>query len=99
MRCVFRFFVTISALLILPLFLLNRKIADLWDQYNVSAYIRASIAHGDPPTPPIPAETGDKIIVMAKLEQENTDWVAEYLPKFVPFYPRGAFVSSLFRNA
>jgi hypothetical protein len=27
------------------------------------------------------ASAGDKVIVMAKLERENTDWVAENLPE------------------
>jgi hypothetical protein len=27
------------------------------------------------------ASTGDKVIVMAKLERENTNWVAENLPE------------------
>jgi hypothetical protein len=77
-----------SLILLIPLFFLSRHLLDLWDQYNCSAYVVAFISHGNQVrTPPIPAQPGDKIIIMAKLEQENTDWVAEYLPEYTPFPP------------
>lgn len=34
-------------------------------------------------TNPFNVEVGDKIIVMAKLEEEDTDWVQDELPEYV----------------
>jgi len=88
MKCSLRLLLGASLILLIPLFFLSRHLLDLWDQYNGSAYVVAFISHGNQVrTPPIPAQPGDKIIVMAKLEQENTDWVAEYLPEYTPFPP------------
>ena len=91
MRWAFRFFLIASAILLVPTFILTRKALDLWDQYSGSAYLRSYLTHGTQiAAPPIPAKPGDKIIVMAKLEQENTDWVAECLPEYPtlpPFHP------------
>jgi len=88
MKCPLRILLGASLILLIPLFFLSRHLLDLWDQYNGSAYMWASISHGTQGrSPPIPAIPGDKIIVMAKLEQENTDWVAEYLPEYTPFPP------------
>ena len=88
MRWASRLFLTISAIFLIPLFFLTRKTIDLWDQYSLSAYIRTSINNGpQAERPPVPARLDDKIVVMAKLEQENTNWVAEYLPEYVLLAP------------
>lgn len=86
MRWTLRFALTASILLVLLLLLLKRHLEDLWDQYNVPAYLRSSLKssfrHGSLEyPPPIPGKTGDKIIVMAKLEKEDTDWVVKNLPE------------------
>jgi hypothetical protein len=82
MRRPARFLFGASIILLIPFFLLIRKLDEIWIQYNVPAYIQSSIEHGalEQP-PPLPGAIGDKIIVMAKLEEEDTSWVAEYLPE------------------
>lgn len=55
----------------------------VWDQNNVAAYISASLGftvEGYFEQPPL-GRVEDKVIVMAKMEHENTDWVAENLPE------------------
>ena len=88
MRWPARFIFGASIVLLIPIFLLVRKLNEVWDQYNVPAYIYSSIKHGtlDQP-PPRPGTVGDKIIVMAKLEEEDTSWVAEYLPEYMSLVP------------
>lgn len=86
MRWITRFFLTASIVAIILLLLLKNHLQDLSDQYNVSAYIHASIQnsfhHGTLDYhAPFAGEAGDKIIIMAKLEKENTDWVAANLPE------------------
>ena len=85
MRWPTRFLFGLSVALLIPIFLLVRKLDEIWDQYNVPAYIHSSIKHGILEQPqPLPGAIGDKIIVMAKLEEEDTSWVAEYLPEYLP---------------
>lgn len=74
----------IAAFLILA-FLVAVKIRlySVWDQNNVAAYISASLGftvEGHFEQPPL-GMVDDKVIVMAKMENENTDWVAENLPE------------------
>jgi hypothetical protein len=67
--------------MITPLLL---QIRDLLDQYDGYRYLASSLlGHGrhnpqDAAVPPM----GDKIIVMASLESEDTSWVAEKLPEY-----------------
>lgn len=83
MRWPSRFIFGASVILFIPLFLLVRKLHEVWDQYNVPAYIQSSLRHGIAEQPQaIIGEVGDKVIVMAKLEKEDTSWVAEYLPEY-----------------
>ena len=73
-----------SIILLLPLFLLVRKLNEIWDQYNVPAYIQASFDHGSQKQPPpISGQVGDKIVIMAKLENEDTSWVKEHSPTYI----------------
>ncbi|KAJ5104819.1 hypothetical protein NUU61_002166 [Penicillium alfredii] len=69
-------------LVLFSLYLLEAHLQDLCNQYSAGAYLvdwfdssgrsqTPSASHGTP---------GDKVIVMAKLEEENTDWVAQELP-------------------
>ncbi|KAK2875152.1 hypothetical protein FQN49_001736 [Arthroderma sp. PD_2] len=51
------------------------------DQYNLRDYLRDSFDPDKRPIKPTDAvPVGDKVIVMAALEEENTRWVQEYLP-------------------
>lgn len=88
MRWVLRFFVTASLVAILPLLLLKNHLQDLSDQYNVNAYIHASLRNSfhDGKVEyhtPFAGKVGDKVIIMAKLEKEDTEWVAANLPEWV----------------
>jgi hypothetical protein len=68
-------------LVITPLLL---QVQDLLDQYNGYRYLASSLLghgshnHQDAAAPPM----GDKIIVIASLELEDTSWVAEKLPEY-----------------
>ncbi|KLJ07437.1 hypothetical protein EMPG_17084 [Blastomyces silverae] len=89
MKCSLRFAVGISCLILVALWFLVRHFADLLDQYSGGSYLtdsfyarfhsgsfdlRKDAAHAHD------VEVGDKIIVMAKLEEEDTDWVRDELP-------------------
>lgn len=85
MRLALRFALSASVLLIILLLIVKIKLQDIWDQYGVSTYISHSwkntFQHG--PVQNIPTfggEAGGKVVIMAKTEKENTDWVAEHLP-------------------
>ncbi|KAL8947009.1 MAG: hypothetical protein Q9222_006660, partial [Ikaeria aurantiellina] len=62
------------------------KFAQIWDQYNAPAYAWASLQntlHGsklDNPPPIANSMVEDKVVIMAKVEAEDTDWVAQHLP-------------------
>ncbi|CAF9936263.1 MAG: hypothetical protein ALECFALPRED_006749 [Alectoria fallacina] len=85
MRLALRFALSASVFLIILLLIVKIKLEDIWDQYGVSTYIahswRNTFQHG--PVQNIPTFGGgasDKVVIMAKTEKENTDWVSEYLP-------------------
>lgn len=89
MRWTVRFALTASIVSIVLLLILKQHLEDLWDQYNVPAYLRSSFrnsfSHGElDHLAPVPGTMGDKIIVMARLEHEKTDWVAKNLPESAP---------------
>ncbi|KAJ5685654.1 hypothetical protein N7536_008273 [Penicillium majusculum] len=71
----------VSCLVLFSLYLLEAHLQDICNQYRAGAYVvnwldrngTTSSPHGD--TTP-----GDKVIVMAKLEEEHTEWVEEELP-------------------
>ena len=87
MRLALRFALSASTILIILLLIVKIKLEDIWDQYSVSTYIaqswRNKFKHG--PVQDVPTsggeEASDKVVIMAKTEKENTDWVAEYLPE------------------
>lgn len=72
----------VSCLVLFSLYLLETHLQDICNQYRAGAYVvnwldrngTTSSPHGD--TTP-----GDKVIVMAKLEEEHTEWVEEELPE------------------
>ena len=87
MRLALRFALSASIFLIIVLLIVKIKLEDIWDQYGVSTYIAHSwkntFQHG--PVQNIPVfggEASDKVVIMAKTEKENTDWVAENLPEY-----------------
>lgn len=87
MRLALRFALSASVFLIILLLVVKIKLEDIWDQYGVSTYISHSwkntFQHG--PVQSIPTFGGkasDKVVIMAKTEKENTDWVAEHLPEY-----------------
>lgn len=71
----------VFCLLITPLLL---KVQDLLDQYSGYKYVASSLlGHGRHRTQESAVATvGDKIIVMASLESEDTSWVADKLPEY-----------------
>ena len=88
MRWSLRFALSASVLLIILLLFLKSHLEDLWSQYSVGSYIshswRNTFQYGIVDNnPAFGGEPGDKVIVMAKLEKENTDWVTEHLPEYV----------------
>lgn len=92
MKATKRLVIGASVVLILLLVLLARHLLDLGNQYSAWAYFRTSLANSlfnapsnYPPT--IHVEVDDKVVVMAKMESEDTDWVARELPSFVTTTP------------
>ena len=81
MRGTVRFIITIFLLVVL--ILLGQHLDGLWDRYNVPAYLGIGTHYRGNATfrAPLSKGVGDKVIVMAKLTRENTDWVAENLPE------------------
>ena len=89
MRWSYRFALSISIPLIVLLLILKNYVEDIWDQYRVGSYIKASWdnkfhAGIKESSYPHQGKPGDKVIVMAKLEKEDTSWVTEHLQEYVP---------------
>jgi hypothetical protein len=78
-------------LLAIGAILLVAHLQDLGDQYGVVDYFTFSVSNlrADRPSHSntIGNIVGDKIIVMAKMETEDTSWVAEELPEYVELNP------------
>ena len=70
-----------AALIVAFLITVKVRLYEIWDQYNVPAYVGNSLGLGDGGDDNIPTmgEAGDRVIVMAKMEKEDTNWVGEYL--------------------
>ena len=74
-------------LLLSTFYLLEAHLRDVCSRYRAGEYVmdwlvRNSLDH----RPVLPANVvvpGDKVIVMAKLREEPTDWVQEELPEYV----------------
>lgn len=79
----------VVALALIALFVLDTLVRDSWHKYNVNDFVYSSVAealHYNLDTyNPTGENTGDKIVIMAKLEAEDTEWVAEKLPEYVPY--------------
>lgn len=67
--------------------LLVAHVQDLGDQYGVVDYFTFSVLNVKPNRPdqqrPVGHVAGDKVIVMAKMEHEDTSWVTTELPEYV----------------
>jgi hypothetical protein len=79
----------IATAIVIAVFLIivKLKLYEIWDQYNIPAYVQSSADHGGAVMPLPVGPSVDKTIVMAKTKRENTDWVEEYLPKYVNLSP------------
>ena len=84
MRLIVRLSLTAFLVGIILLFTLKNQIEDKWDQYGVGSYVKhkvqttlrnATLNY----LPPLPGVTGDKVIIMAKLEKDDTSWVTKDL--------------------
>ena len=87
MRLALRFAISASIIFIILLLCVKIKLEDIWDQYGVSTYIahswRNTFQHGSVQNiPTFRGEASDKVVIMAKTEKENTDWVVEHLPEY-----------------
>ena len=86
MKCGFRLAVGISLVLLVPLYLVKVHLEDLCDQYRAGAYLVDWLHINSPEYEGVLPEhdpSGDKVIVMAKLEEEPTEWVKAELPEYV----------------
>ena len=83
MRLRYRLLVPASLTVGFLIFLKVRGL-EIWDQYDVPAYVGDYLGFGDGTNDKVPlvGEAGDRVIVMAKMEKENTDWVSDYLPEY-----------------
>lgn len=91
MKWSLRFALSAFTLLLILLLSLKSHFEDFWDQYSVGSYVHSSwkntFRHGAVEhNTSFHGEPGDRAIVMAKLEEENTNWVTEHLPEYC--YPR-----------
>ena len=86
MRWSLRFALCTSAFLLILLLLLKNHVQDIWDQYSIGSYLRSkweiTFDHEEVESNrTFPGGPGDKVIIMAKLESEDTGWVTEHLPE------------------
>lgn len=82
-----RFLLLATPFLIIVILLLTpNPVSDIYDQYNVPAYIASSVTQywREPQRASAikGAKPGDKVIVMARLEEEDTSWVEEELAEY-----------------
>ena len=66
-----------------PLFLLKAHLEDLCDQYDAERYLIdwLDLAWSSKEIRPFPVNPGDKVVVVAKLQEEDTKWIEEELPE------------------
>ncbi|KAJ5958612.1 uncharacterized protein N7479_005762 [Penicillium vulpinum] len=71
----------VLGLILFSLYLLEAHLQDICDQYGAGAYVINWLdRHDSAPSPHGEITSGDKVIVMAKLAEEPTEWVEEELP-------------------
>ena len=88
MKVAKRFLIVLVLFLLMPAVFLIRHFLDLGDQYSALTYFRASVTQLFPHSSigvssDAGFRIGDKILVMARTESENTDWVVRDLPSVV----------------
>ena len=88
MRLALRLVLLVTVFLLIVFLIVKIKLEEVWDQYSVSTYIahswENSFQHGAVQNiPAYGGEASDKVVIMAKTEKEDTDWVAENLPECV----------------
>ncbi|KAJ5146039.1 uncharacterized protein N7515_000603 [Penicillium bovifimosum] len=75
----------VVCVLVFALYLLEAHLQDLCNQYRAGAYMIDWLdrIHNGAASNPVGGVTtqGDKVIVMARLEEEPTDWVEQHLPE------------------
>jgi hypothetical protein len=72
----------VLSLVLFSLYLLETHLQDICDQYGAGSYVINWLDRNDTsPRPHGEIIPGDKVIVMAKLEEEPTGWVEEELPE------------------
>lgn len=88
MRWTLRFALPALFLVLIICTVVYIKFTQIWDQYNAPAYAWASLQNtlrgselASPP--PVRGNVEDKVVIMAKVESEDTQWVPNYLPKYV----------------
>lgn len=86
MKSGLRLAICFTILLTFSLYLLEAHLRDLCNQYRAGAYLIDWLDQTKPiPGPPSSGGSpGDKVIVMAKMQEEPTGWVQEQLPEYVP---------------
>ncbi|KAJ5777010.1 hypothetical protein N7520_000256 [Penicillium odoratum] len=81
MKSGYRIALCVVSLVFFSLYLLEAHIQDICNQYRAGAYLTEWWYHKSGSNVPVHNSTpGDKVIVMAKLEEEDADWVQEELP-------------------
>jgi hypothetical protein len=89
MKSGYRIALCYSLLLFIPLYFLEAHLADLSGQYHAGAYLLDWLTSNNPQQSRWPAyndDTNDKVIVMARLEEEPVHWVKEELPEYALTY-------------
>lgn len=95
MRWAVRLLLCVSLFLLFPLYLLEAHLEDLYNQYRAGDYAAEwwnNKQQGYKSQNGLSSQTsqapGDKVIVMAKVEGEETDWVKNELSEYVlPLFP------------
>ncbi|KAI4144286.1 MAG: hypothetical protein L6R39_004249 [Caloplaca ligustica] len=87
MRWTLRFALPALFLVLIICTVVYIKFTQIWDQYNAPAYAWASLQNtlrgselASPP--PVRGNVEDKVVIMAKVESEDTQWVPNYLPNW-----------------
>ncbi|KAL3480432.1 hypothetical protein BJX99DRAFT_254423 [Aspergillus californicus] len=83
MKSSFRIASCILLVLLIPLYFLHIKLSDISNQYHAVTYFIDWLSSNDPwqsRWPAYPGNIKDKVIVMARLEEEPVYWVEEELP-------------------
>lgn len=88
MKTALRLVIGFTVLISFSLYLLETHLRDLCNQYRAGAYLKDWLVQRGSSQSPLMSDIipDDKVIVMAKLEEEPTGWVQEQLPEYAsPF--------------